>query len=188
MVDISGLQEKIQKSTEKSQEFEGKKRKSFGEARFYGVLGALLLAVDLADLHFHDEEAYLKLEADYVAGQLVIPEDYMDKKVIECVEDVYEDQFEEDMGVDLDDLSVSQAEELGKNQAAFAGCASDVFAQSDEIQKDYVYSQGFHWNPALFVWGGIGGLYALGGLSSWNRQRKYGNEAKSKAEELKLFD
>tara|TARA_R110002124_G_scaffold64985_2_gene177346 strand:+ start:154953 stop:155519 length:567 start_codon:yes stop_codon:yes gene_type:complete len=188
MVDTSGLQEKIQKSAEKSLEFEKIRRLSFYNARIFGVLGAFLLAVDLALLQFHDEEAYLKLEADYAAGQLVIPEDYLVQKTIDCFEEVYEDQFEEDMGVDFDELSASQATELGKNQEAFARCAANVLAQSDDIQKDYVSSQGFHWNPALFVWGGIGGLYALGGLSSWNRQRKYGNEAKSKAEELKLFD
>jgi hypothetical protein len=189
MVDTSGLQKKLQASEAKSRIFEAKKRASFGGARFYGVVGAFLLAVDLVDLNLHDEEAYLKVKADYEAGQLVIPDSYIDEKVIDCVEDVYEDEFEEEQGVDYDDLDGDQLVELvGKNRAAFARCNGDLLAQSDEVQKKYVDKQGFHWNFALFVWGGIGGFYTLGGLNSWNRQRKYGNEAKSKAQELKLFD
>jgi hypothetical protein len=190
MVDTSDLQKKLQDSEEKSKTFEAKKRKSFGNARIFGFIGAFLLGIDLLDLKlFHDEEAYLQVKADYEAGQLVIPEEYIQEKTMDCVEDVYEDDFEEEQGIDFDDLDLGQLSEfVEKNRAAFEKCSGDILAQSYDVQKGYVYKQGFHWNPALFVWGGIGGLYALGGLNSWNRQRKYGNDAKSKANELKLFD
>jgi hypothetical protein len=190
VVDTSDLQKKLQDSEEKSKTFEVKQRKSFGSARFFGFLGAFLLGTDLLDLKlFHDEEAYLQVKADYEAGQLVVPEDYIQEKSMSCIEDVYEDNFEENMGVDFDDLESQQLTKIiEENGADFVKCSFNSMAKSDDVQKSYVYKQDFHWSILTIVWGTMGGLYTLGGLNSWNRQRKYGNEAKSKANELKLFD
>jgi hypothetical protein len=189
MVDTSGLQKKLQDSEEKSEKFETKKRSAFKDARWYGFLGGIILALDLLILYVHDEDAYLQVQADYESGQLLIPDEYLQEKADDCIEEIYEDKFEEDQGVDFDDLDTDQLSDfVGKNREAFNQCSRDVLAQNSDVQEDYVYEQGFNWNGALFVWGGVAGVYALSGLNSWNRQRKYGNDAKSKAQELKLFD
>jgi hypothetical protein len=189
MVDTRGLQQKLQDSEEKSKKFETKKRASFRGARFFGLIGAFALAADVALLQFHDEEAYLQVKADYESGQLVIPDDYISEKAINCIEDVYEDEFEEEAGIDFDDLVRDLLVDIIENNSAdFAKCTFNALSQSDEVQKDYVDEQDFHWNPLSQIWGLWACSYAAFGLNSWRRQRKYDNEAKSKASELKLFD
>jgi hypothetical protein len=189
MVDTSGLQKKLQDSEAKSKKFEAKKRASFRGARFFGLIGAFALAADVGFLQFHDEEAYLQVKADYQAGQLVIPDDYISEKAINCIEDVYEDEFEEEAGIDFDDLDRELLLDIIENNSAdFAKCTFNALSQSDEVQKDYVDEQDFHWNTLSQIWGLWACGYAAFGLNSWRRERKYDAIAKNKTLDLKLLE
>tara|TARA_R110002111_G_scaffold69355_3_gene112271 strand:+ start:121 stop:702 length:582 start_codon:yes stop_codon:yes gene_type:complete len=190
MADLDKLKEEIAESSKKSAEFRSAKRETFTAAFKYGVFAALIFAGELFRLDLtHDEPLFQQASADYESGQLVVPDDFVQDKVLTCTEDVYEDEFEDQTGIDYDDLSRESLEEIVMdNYSSFASCSFNKLAASDEVKEDYVDSLDYKWSGFLYFWGGGAGFFTALGVTAWNRQRKYDAVAKNKTLDLKLLE
>jgi hypothetical protein len=190
MVDLNKLKQEIAENSEKSAEYRKEKREAFKQAFKFSALAAVVFAAELVRLDLrHDEPLFQQAVSDYESGQLVVPDGFVREKVLECTEDIYEDEFEDKTSIDFDDLSSDGLEKIVMdNYSSFASCSFNKLAASDEVKEGYGDSLEPKWSTFLYLWAGAGGIFTAAGLLEWNRQRKYGALARNKALDLKLFE